>query len=124
MLTGLCQTALCKGILCDVGKQARPDITVSYRTSHRVLGKAATGVEAGLPLRQRVMRDFRRRSECGIESRLFRFKVVDPLFQIGYGMFGFFHRAIFSIDGQRRRNRPGKIENPSDEESDKQRPRR
>ena len=58
-------------------------------------------VEAGLVLRQCMVRNLRRRSECVLESRLFRFEFVDPLFQIGYRIFGFFHRSIFSIDRQR-----------------------
>ena len=53
-----------------------------------------------LVLGQCMVRNFRRRRDGGLESRLFHFEFVDPLFQSGYRMFGFFHRSIFSIDGQ------------------------
>ena len=69
-----------------------------------------------------MVRNFRRRRHCGLESRLFHFEFVDPLFQTGYRMFGFFHCSIFSIDGERGGNRPSKIENPRHEKSHKQRP--
>jgi len=56
--------------------------------------------------------EFQKRRDCDLESRLFHFEFVDPLFQTGYRMFGFFHRAIFSVDGERGGYGTSKIENP------------
>jgi hypothetical protein len=48
-----------------------------------------------------MVRDYRWSKVEGFKPRRFRFELSDPLFQLGNRMRGFFHRAIFSIDGQR-----------------------
>ena len=64
-------------------------------------GKEAIGVAVSLLLRQCLVRNFSRGRNRALELHLFGFEFMDPLFQIGDRMFGFFHRAIFSIDRQR-----------------------
>ena len=101
MRAGLCQTALRNGTLCEV---RHPCVTVCYRMGYGILAKAPIRVKTRLSLGHCRVWDFRCRSDCGIESRLFRFEVVDPLFQIGQSMLGSFHRTIFSIQGHGRGN--------------------
>jgi hypothetical protein len=109
------------------GQTYLADVTVqpsrhSQAPASLFLIEPAIGVEARSGLRQCMVRNFTGGRKCGLELRLFRFEFVDPMFQIGYGMIGFFHRAIFCVHSQRCGNRPGKIENPCHEESGKQRP--
>ena len=95
----------------EIGEGSQPSVVLSEHALEGLLFEGGIlrhelhifvlSVEAGWVLRQRMVRNFRRRREYGLELRLFRFEFVDPLFQIGYRMFSFFHRAIFSIAGQR-----------------------
>ena len=91
MLTNLCRTSLDS----DPVRHSYNRQAVSEKT------QSASRPADSWVLRQCMVRNFRRRRDCGLESRLFHFEFVDPLFQTGYRMFGFVHRSIFSVDGER-----------------------